>query len=56
MIVAVSAAGALLNYLEDTQKDALAFNRISVLRRESRMLLDVATLKNLEITRKHAQR
>ena len=51
MIVAVSAAGALLNYLEDTQKDALAFNRISVLRRESRMLLDVATLKNLEITR-----
>jgi DNA mismatch repair protein MutS len=51
MIVAISAAGALLNYLEETQKDALSFKKIRVLRRESRMLLDTATLKNLEITR-----
>lgn len=51
MIVAVSSAGALLNYLEETQKDTLSFNKIKVLRRESRMLLDAATLRNLEITR-----
>jgi len=51
MIVAVSAAGALLNYLEETQKDALSFKKITVLRRESRMLLDAATLRNLEIAR-----
>ncbi|RJQ48246.1 MAG: DNA mismatch repair protein MutS [Nitrospiraceae bacterium] len=51
MIVAISAAGALLNYLEETQKDALSFKKLSVLRRESRMLLDAATLRNLEITR-----
>lgn len=50
MIVAISAAGGLLNYLEETQKDALVFRKISVLRRDSRMLLDAATLKNLEIT------
>jgi DNA mismatch repair protein MutS len=51
MIVAVSAAGALLNYLEETQKDALAFRKISVVRRESKMLLDAATLRNLEISK-----
>lgn len=51
MIVAISAAGALLNYLEDTQKDSLTFKKISVMRRESKMLLDATTLKNLEITR-----
>jgi DNA mismatch repair protein MutS len=51
MIVALSAAGALINYLEETQKDALSFKKISVLRRESRMLLDAATLRNLEIAR-----
>lgn len=51
MIVAISAAGALMNYLEDTQKDALSFKKLSVLRRDSCMLLDVATQKNLEIIR-----
>lgn len=50
MIVAISAAGALLNYLEETQKDALSFNKISVLRRESHMMLDAVTQRNLEIT------
>jgi DNA mismatch repair protein MutS len=49
MIVAISAAGALLNYLEETQKDTLTFRKINVLRRESKMLLDAITLKNLEI-------
>jgi DNA mismatch repair protein MutS len=51
MIVAVSAAGALLNYLEETQKDTLTFKKINVMRRETKMLLDATTLKNLEITR-----
>ncbi len=51
MIVAVSAAGALLNYLEETQKDTVLFRKISVLRRASHMFLDAATLRNLEITR-----
>jgi DNA mismatch repair protein MutS len=51
MIVAISAAGALINYLEETQKEALTFKKMRVLRRESCMLLDAATLKNLEITR-----
>ncbi|MBI4682506.1 MAG: DNA mismatch repair protein MutS [Nitrospirae bacterium] len=51
MIVAVSAAGALLNYLEETQKDTLTFKKINVLRRDSKMLLDAATLRNLEISR-----
>jgi DNA mismatch repair protein MutS len=51
MIVAISAAGALLNYLEETQKDTLSFRKVSVLRRASYMLLDAATLRNLEITK-----
>jgi len=51
MIVAVSAAGALLNYLEETQKGAFSFKKIKVLRREAHMLLDAATLRNLEVTR-----
>ncbi len=50
MMVAISAAGALLNYLEETQKDSLTFKKINVLRRDSKMLLDTTTLKNLEIT------
>ncbi|MBI5663838.1 MAG: DNA mismatch repair protein MutS, partial [Nitrospirae bacterium] len=33
MIVAISAAGALLNYLEETQKDTLTFRKINVIRR-----------------------
>ncbi|MBI4698283.1 MAG: DNA mismatch repair protein MutS, partial [Nitrospirae bacterium] len=51
MLVAISAAGALLNYLEDTQKDTVAFKKIKVLSREAHMLLDAAAQKNLEITK-----
>jgi DNA mismatch repair protein MutS len=51
LIVAISAAGALLNYLEETQKNTLTFKKISVLRRESYMLLDATTQRNLEITK-----
>jgi DNA mismatch repair protein MutS len=49
MIVAISAAGALLNYLEETQKDLPSFKKISVLKRGSHMLLDATTQRNLEI-------
>ena len=51
MVVAISAAGALLTYLEETQKDLLSFKKISVLKRESHMLLDTITQRNLEITK-----
>jgi DNA mismatch repair protein MutS len=51
MIVGISAAGALLNYLEENQKGTLSFKKIRVLRLESSMLLDAATLRNLEISR-----
>ncbi len=51
MVVAISAAGALLTYLEETQKHTTTFKKISVLRRELHMLLDATTQRNLEITR-----
>jgi len=51
MIVAISAGGALLSYLEETQKDLVRFKKIRVLRGGSYMLLDAATQKNLEILR-----
>ncbi len=51
LVVAISAAGALLNYLEETQKHTTTFKKISVLRRESHMLLDAITQRNLEITK-----
>ncbi len=51
MIVAISAAGALMNYIEETQKDAVTFKKLSVVRRDTCMLLDAATQRNLEITR-----
>lgn len=51
MVVAISAAGALLNYLEETQKVLNTFRKITVLRRQSHMLLDATTQRNLEIMR-----
>ena len=48
---AISAAGALLNYLEETQKNSLAhIRKISVLRRTLYMGLDASTRRNLELT------
>jgi DNA mismatch repair protein MutS len=49
MVIAISAAGALLHYLEETQKHSLSFKKINVLKNETRMLLDASTQKNLEI-------
>jgi DNA mismatch repair protein MutS len=50
MPLAISAAGALIGYLEETQK-VLTFRKIKVLQESSFMFLDAATKRNLEITR-----
>ncbi|MCE5194220.1 MAG: DNA mismatch repair protein MutS [Nitrospiraceae bacterium] len=49
MSAAISAAGALINYLEETQKETLNFKKISPLKQTSFMLLDAATQRNLEL-------
>ena len=47
----VSAAGALMAYLEETQKNALEhITRVSVLEKNATMALDEATRRNLELT------
>jgi DNA mismatch repair protein MutS len=48
MNAAISAAGALVSYLEETQR-ILTFKRISVVNQTEYMFLDAATKKNLEI-------
>lgn len=48
----IAAAGAMLSYLEETQKNALMhIHTIRVMRRASYMLLDAATRRNLELTK-----
>ncbi len=48
--LAVTAAGALLQYLQDTQKNALPhLNGIQVERREDGVILDAASRRNLEL-------
>ncbi len=47
---AVSAAGALIGYLEGTQKELTRFKKISTLRQSAYMFLDAATQRNLELT------
>lgn len=49
MDTAVSSAGALISYLEETQKN-LPFRKIAVLNLSDYMFLDAATIRNLEIT------
>ncbi len=49
MHIAISAAGALLNYLEETQK-GIAYKKITVFNLHSYMFLDATTCGNLEIT------
>ncbi len=47
----VSACGALMQYLEETQKNSLShIHRITMLNRGGYMLLDSATRRNLELT------
>ncbi len=49
MTAAISAAGALISYLEETQKENLSFKKISTLKQASFMFLDAATQRNLEL-------
>src|SRR5271157_4135614 len=49
MDTAISSAGALISYLEETQK-YLTFKKISVLNQAEHMFLDAVTIRNLEIT------
>ena len=46
---AISAAGALVSYLEETQKQTFDLKKISTLRKDSCMFLDAASQKNLEL-------
>ncbi|MBQ8136036.1 MAG: DNA mismatch repair protein MutS [Clostridia bacterium] len=47
----VSAAGALMAYLEETQKNALEhITRVSIVEKNETMALDEATRRNLELT------
>jgi DNA mismatch repair protein MutS len=46
----ISAAGALLEYLKTTLKEAPDFKKITAFRQTSTMLLDAATQRNLELT------
>jgi DNA mismatch repair protein MutS len=50
MVTAISAAGALVSFLEDTQKEVFSLKKISTLRQDSYMFLDAATQRNLELT------
>jgi DNA mismatch repair protein MutS len=47
---AVSAAGALVGYLENTQKELTGFKKIATLRQSANMFMDAATQRNLELT------
>src|SRR4030042_3197440 len=50
MTAAISAAGALVSYLEETQKETFNIKKITTLRQESYMFLDAVTQRNLELT------
>ncbi|HYA32275.1 MAG TPA: DNA mismatch repair protein MutS, partial [Thermodesulfovibrionales bacterium] len=49
MTAAISAAGALVAYLEQTQKEAVRFKKISPLLQNNYMFLDAAAQRNLEL-------
>ena len=47
---AISAAGALVSYIEETQKETFFLKKISALRQGAYMFLDASTQRNLELT------
>ncbi|MGE5894064.1 MAG: DNA mismatch repair protein MutS [bacterium] len=49
MPAGISAAGAVISYLQATRKDMLGFNKISTVNKSSFMVLDSTTQKNLEL-------
>lgn len=51
MEAAIGAAGALLNYLETTQKGVLNFKKITPLHKRDFLYMDAPTIKNLELLR-----
>jgi DNA mismatch repair protein MutS len=50
MNAAISAAGALVSYIEETQKETFFLKKISALRQDAYMFLDASTQRNLELT------
>jgi len=50
MPAAVSAAGALVAYIEETQKSAGVFRKITALQETAHMFMDASTQRNLELT------
>lgn len=50
LAASLSAAGALVRYLEDTQKETFRLKKISVMKQDSYMFLDATTQRNLELT------
>jgi DNA mismatch repair protein MutS len=50
MNAAIAAAGALVSYLEETQKETFFLKKISALRQGAHMFLDASTQRNLELT------
>jgi DNA mismatch repair protein MutS len=51
MTAAISSAGALIAYIEETQKDTVRFRKISTPNQSSYMFLDAQTQRNLELVR-----
>lgn len=49
LAAAISSAGALISYLENTQKDLIRFKKITTLKQSANMFLDAATQRNLEL-------
>ncbi|MEW6570482.1 MAG: DNA mismatch repair protein MutS [Nitrospirota bacterium] len=49
MNAAISAAGALVSYLEETQKETFRLKKIMTLGHDSHMFLDAVTQRNLEL-------
>ncbi|MBI5639641.1 MAG: DNA mismatch repair protein MutS [Nitrospirae bacterium] len=47
---AISAAGALIAYLENTQRELSGFKKITALKQNVTLYMDVATQRNLELT------
>ncbi|MEW6067010.1 MAG: DNA mismatch repair protein MutS [Nitrospirota bacterium] len=50
MAAAISAGGALINYLEETQKETFSLKQIRTIREDYYMFLDASTQRNLELT------
>ncbi|MCX7793304.1 MAG: DNA mismatch repair protein MutS [Thermodesulfovibrionales bacterium] len=51
MEAAIAAAGALMNYLETTQKGVLNFKKLTPIHKREFLYMDASTIKNLELLR-----